>query len=181
MSTHTYTQNNKKYRGSIQRRLWSKMLITQIIVRAGMTSQRGPAVYGLLQSKTSGVSSLRAPSPWRLAGRQHESVGVFFNRSSSLTPLLVRNDSLQSPGLAILTYVGEDLDKQEEGILVCFLVAVINITAKSNLGEERACFILHFQTTVISWEESGKKLRQGPNQKLQRMLHTGLLCDSCLQ
>lgn len=123
MFTHTYTQNNKKYRGSIQRRLWSKMLITQIIVRAGMTSQRGPAVYGLLQSKTSGVSSLRAPSPWQLAGGQHESVGVFFNRSSSLTPLLVRNDSLQPPGLAILTYVGEDLDKQEEGILVCFLVA----------------------------------------------------------
>lgn len=146
-----------------------------------MTSQRVPAVYGLLQPKTSGVSSLSVLFPWQLAGGQHESVGVFFNWSSSVTPLLVRNDSLQPPGLAILTYVGEDLDRQKEGVLVCYLVAVINITAKSILGEEMACFILHFQTTVISWEESGKKLRQGPNQKLQRMLLTGLLCDSYLQ
>lgn len=85
-----------------------------------------------------------------MAGGQHESVGVFVNRSSSVTPLLVRNDSLQPPGLVVHTYMVEDLDKQKEGILVCYLVAVINIMVKINLGEERACFILYFQTTVIS-------------------------------
>jgi hypothetical protein len=44
-------------------------------------------------------------------------LSVHFSISVQMFCLLVRNDGLQSPGFAVLTYVSEDFERQEEGVL----------------------------------------------------------------